>query len=119
VVPVLVYKNLTPFDALKESVLTLKKTFGESLTRYYGLGLIQFLLMLVGVIGCIVAFVLLGSVSGKALLIFIPFAVLYFTAVSLLCSLFSTIFNTILYAYATTGKVPLDADEEVVKHAIA
>jgi hypothetical protein len=43
VVPAMVYNNLGPIDAIKKSVHTLKKTWGESLIRAVGLGLVQFL----------------------------------------------------------------------------
>src|SRR3989344_1610130 len=40
VVPSMVYHNLSPFDAIKKSADTVRKTWGESLIRYFGLGLV-------------------------------------------------------------------------------
>jgi uncharacterized membrane protein len=51
VVPAMVYKNIGPIDAIKDSVQTLKSTWGESLIRHYGLGLIQFVFLVLGVDG--------------------------------------------------------------------
>jgi len=50
VIPGMVYYNLSPFDAIKKSVAVLKKTWEESLIRYYGSGLAQFLFIVVGII---------------------------------------------------------------------
>ncbi|HYD02922.1 MAG TPA: DUF6159 family protein, partial [Alphaproteobacteria bacterium] len=44
VIPGMVYHDIGPIDALKKSGHAIKKTWGESLIRYYGLGLIEFLL---------------------------------------------------------------------------
>ena len=49
VIPGMVYKNIGPFRAIKESTHTFKKTWGESLIRHYGLGLVQFILLIVEV----------------------------------------------------------------------
>src|SRR5262249_12538519 len=46
VVPAMVYEGLGPFAAIKRSIDTLRATWGESLIRYYGLGFVQFVLLL-------------------------------------------------------------------------
>src|SRR5262249_54740102 len=43
VAPAMVYKDLGPFDAIRDSIDPLKRTWGESLIRHYGLGLASFL----------------------------------------------------------------------------
>jgi uncharacterized protein (DUF697 family) len=106
VVPGMVYKNLSPFDAIKDSVEALKKTWGESLVRYYGLGLIQGLLFILGI------FVFLGLVfvaiplGGVAIAVLIILGIIYSITLILLFGVADSIFNTALYVYANTGKVP-------------
>ena len=46
VVPSMVYNGFGPIDAIKDSTYVIKKTWGESIIRHYGLGLMQFLVIL-------------------------------------------------------------------------
>ena len=117
VVPAMVYNDLRPMDAIKKSVQTLKKTWGESLIRYFGLGTIEFLFLFLGVI---VAFVLLFVLAGLGLagiIITIAIAVLYFLGVILVFSVANTVFNTALYVYADTGKIPEGYSKEIMQNA--
>lgn len=41
-VPIIAYENKNPWDALKESILMMKKLWGEGLTASFSFGLIQF-----------------------------------------------------------------------------
>ncbi len=50
VVPAITYYDLTPGKAIKKSVATLKKTWGESIIRHFGLGLMRFLFGFLGLI---------------------------------------------------------------------
>jgi hypothetical protein len=118
VVPVLVYEGLGPVDAIKKSAAVIKKTWGESLIRSIGLGLIQLVvfILLIGVavlltIALTNAFdvigMLIGLCVGGALLLL---AGLIFTVAN-------TIFNTALYVYANNNMVASGFNEEVVKNA--
>jgi membrane-anchored glycerophosphoryl diester phosphodiesterase (GDPDase) len=102
VVPVMVYKGLGPFDAIRESVGTLKKTWGESLVRHYGLGLAAFVCLLPCVLLVMLGFGTAAAVPflGGAL---IGLGAVAFLAVALVFSVASSVFNTILYHYATSG----------------
>jgi hypothetical protein len=107
VVPAMVYEDIGPFAAIKRSAETLKSTWGESLVRYYGLGLVQFLFWLLGfaIAG--------GAIFGLAALhappvayaLVIGIAIVYFVAVVLVFNVANAVFNTALYAYAN-GKAP-------------
>jgi hypothetical protein len=106
VVPAMVYENIGPIDAIKKSVGTLKKTWGESLVREIGTGILTFFFMLLGIIIFgILFFVTLPLNVYLALGIF-ALGVLYLISVFVLFSLIDTIYNTALYAYAKHGKVP-------------
>lgn len=116
VVPVLVYEGLGPVDAVKKSIQVIKKTWGESLIKAFGLGLIQFLIML----GIIVAAGLLTyglsmMFETKGLLIGIGIGVLLLMLVGLVFSVASTIFNTALYVYANNGQIASGFNEDIIK----
>jgi hypothetical protein len=117
VVPSLVFDNVGPFKAIKNSVATLKKTWGESLIRYYGLGMAQFVVMLIGGIVLLVPGILLVAVYWPVAVGLIGLFVLYIIIVSLLFGTAETIFNTALYMYANTGKTPSVYAEDTMKNA--
>jgi hypothetical protein len=116
VIPGMVYHNKGPIVALKDSVHAIKKTWGESLIKYYGLGLVQFLMILVGVVLTIIFVVLTLSVPILPL-IFLVIGIIYIIAVITFFSIANSIFNTALYVYATTGKTPHGYKDDVLKHA--
>ena len=117
VVPSMVYKNLGPIDAIKNSVSVLKKTWGESLIRYIGLGLAELLFIVLGVIGFIILFIVGLSIGPFGILIVLIMAIIYFLGVILIFGIANSVFNTALYVYAETGKVPGEYNETVIKNA--
>ncbi|MFH1275777.1 MAG: DUF6159 family protein [Candidatus Woesearchaeota archaeon] len=118
VVPAMVIKGIGPIDALKSSVQTIKKTWGESLVRHYGLGIVRtivsgigvFLFLLPGIYSFFV-----GSMNGGFILIGI--FIVYLLIVSVIFSSANTIFNTALFLYADEGKVPEYFSKEELSHA--
>jgi len=116
VIPAMVYHNVSPFKAIKQSVATLKKTWGESLIRYFGLGMMQFLFYIVGVALTFALIVTLSPLGGYGFLTAILIAAVYFVLVTIIFGLATTIFNTILYVYADQGVIP-DGYENIVKDA--
>ena len=116
-VPVMVYERLGPFAAIKSSVGVLRKTWGESLVRAYGLGLAEFVFLLVGIVVTVGLVVLSGNHIGLLLLV-LAVAVMYMLGVILFFSVASTIFNTALYEYASSGKLPYGYSEETLNSAI-
>jgi hypothetical protein len=119
VVPAMVYKDLGPLDAIKDSTQAIKKTWGESLARHYGLGLVEFLVLL----GGIVVFGGLGLVLGSAsqqtavILTLASFLVAYVVVVVMVFSTANTVYNTALYAYASTGQIPEGYSKDVLENA--
>ncbi len=112
VVPVMVYEGLGPFDAIKRSVEVLKRTWGESLVRHFGLGLVQ-----VAVIAPVVLLVVLAAAAGVPLLPLLVLGVAYVIVVSLVFSVANSVFNTALYEYANTGSVPGGFDRHTLQAA--
>ena len=117
VVPGMVYHNLKPMDAIKRSIKTLKATWGESLIRYFGLGMIEFLFFLSGIIVTFILFFVLAGLGTPGIIVTIVIAVLYFLGVILVFNVANTIFNTALYVYADTGKIPEGFSQEIMQNA--
>lgn len=117
VVPAMVYNNLGPVDAIKKSVGTLKRTWGESLISYFGLGLIQFLFFLLGIIATFILLFVLAGLGSIGIIITVVIALLYFLGVILVFNVANTIFNTALYVYADTGKIPEGYSKETMQNA--
>jgi hypothetical protein len=117
VVPGLVYYNLGPFAAVKRSVEVLKKTWGESLVRYIGLGLVQLIVLFVGALVFGLLFVGLASISPVVTVSLLILAIIYFATVILVFNVANQVFNTALFVYAESGKVPTHFNEDVLKHA--
>ncbi|MCB9359653.1 hypothetical protein H6503_07010 [Candidatus Woesearchaeota archaeon] len=116
VVPAMVYNDLGPIAAIKKSVSALKKTWGESLVRYYGLGMIQFALLMVGILVGIGAIIITASIP-LLLLTSVIILVLYIVVLVLVFSIANTVFNTALYEFAETGKIPKGYNKEVMQNS--
>lgn len=116
VIPGMIYKNVGPIKALKEATNTFKKTWGESLIRYYGLGIAQFILLLLGLIFTILSIFLTLNIPVLPW-IFLSIGILYIIGVIVFFSIANSVFNTALYVYATTGKAPKGYKEDILKHA--
>ena len=118
VVPVLVYEGLGPIEALKKSTQVIKKTWGESLIKVLGLGLIQFLVfVLVLIASAGLTLVLTSAFDEAGLLIGISIGVLLLLLAGLVFAVAGTVFNTALYMYANNHLVASAFSEEVVKGA--
>jgi hypothetical protein len=118
VVPVLVYENIGPIDAIKKSAAVIKKTWGESLIRAIGLGLVQFLVFfLIIVITGAIAFVLTNQFGAWGLAVAIAGGALLLLLTGLVFSIATTIFNTALYVYANNSNVAPGFSEEVIRGA--
>lgn len=118
VVPVLVYENIGPIDAVKKSAAVIKKTWGESLIRAIGLGFVQFLVFfIIIVLTGLVAYVLTNNFGAWGLAVAIAGGAVLLLLTGLIFSVATTIFNTALYVYANNSKVADGFDEEVVKGA--
>lgn len=118
VVPVLVYEGLEPIPALKKSVEVIKKTWGESLIRAFGLGLMQFFaILLVLIASAGLTFLLATNFDITGLLIGISVGVLLLLLTGLIFSVATTVFNTALYVYASNNTIASGFGEEDVKSA--
>lgn len=115
VVPAMVYNSLGPLDAIKQSIEVLKRTWGESLIKHYGLGFVFGILFFFA----IAATMGLAVVFGQQMP-WIPMVFGAVTTVGLMCmfNVANTIFNVALYVYADTGRAPAGYDDDVVRGAV-
>ena len=118
VVPVLVARDVGPMDAVKESALILKRTWGENLVGQAGLGvtfaLIQFVVVVLGV-----ALVIGAGSSGSAILIVLS---LVLTIGAVLLSFLvqgalSGIYAAALYRFATQNGNSQGFDTDALRSA--
>jgi len=120
VVPVLVSRDVGPIEAVKESALLLKKTWGENLIGQGGVGLVFgllfFLLIAVGVFAIIGA-----ALTGSAVVIGIAVAALVIAlmVVGLVQAALSGIYSAALYRYAKGEGASEGFDAQTLEHAFA
>lgn len=117
VIPSMVYRNTGPIDAIKDSIRVLRKTWGESLVRSMGFGLVRFLVLLLGGVVFTGLFTLVAS-SQTMVLVVIAGGIVYFVGVIFVFMLAEMIFNTALYAYASQGTRPPGYTQELLQGAI-
>lgn len=107
-IPVIIRRGDTnPVAVLRDSALTLKKTWGESLAGYIGIqlgGLVFLGFLLFSAAVSIVFGVLLGWV--ELLFIVIPIALLVLLACGIVLNVAGDVYRCALYVYATEGVVP-------------
>lgn len=114
VVPVMVYEDAGPIAAVQRSAQVLKRTWGESLVRAIGFGVVQFLASLPGVLLILFTLMRFGALWPLLLL-----GVAWIVLVALAFNVAAVVFNTALYEYASTGRVPGGFEESAVRAAFA
>jgi hypothetical protein len=114
VVPVLVAERKGPLEAIQESVQLLRRTWGENLLAGLGFGLLYFFWAIPGVFGFIIGAGMIASHPFLAIVIMV-LAILYFPVLGLVLSTMSTIFDVVLYRYASTGTVTPGFDRELLE----
>ena len=114
VVPVMVYDGLGPFDAIKKSASVFRKTWGESIVKWLGLGAVQGLFTFIGIILGVILVILSLGFGPVAIVLVIVLVVGYFIALSLLFTVANTVFDTALFVYADKGIIPSGYNQEVL-----
>jgi hypothetical protein len=120
VVPVLVARDVGPIDAIKESALLLKKTWGENIIGQVGLGA-AFGFIFLGVILCGAVVIVLAALTGSMVLVGIAVVVTVLAVLitGLVQSALGGIYAAALYRYATTGEGTQGFDGNAMKLAFA
>jgi hypothetical protein len=114
VVPVLVVERVGPITAVQRSFAILKKTWGESITANFSIGLVVFLATIVSIVPAVI-----GLALGTTATIIAGIAVtaVLLIVVSLVSAALHTIIVAALYLYAAEGKVPQQFDENLLREA--
>ena len=119
VVPVIVVEGTGPIEAAKRSFSILRKTWGESLVANFGVGMIVFLVSLLGMIPLVAGMVLFGMGSAILATIMLVVGVIALTLVCLISSALHSIIIGALYLYAAEGEIPQQFDDELFVRAFA
>jgi hypothetical protein len=103
-VPILVSRDVGPVDAVKESAVLLKKTWGENIIGNAGMGLV-FFLFYIAVIGIGTLFVFGVAQTGNAALIIVATVTLVLAVIglALVQTALQGVYSAALYRFATTG----------------
>jgi hypothetical protein len=113
VVPVLVAERKGPLEAIQASVQLLRRTWGEDLLAGLGFGLLYFFWAIPGVFAFIIGAGMIATHPILAIAIMV-LAILYFPLLGLVLSTMSTIFDVVLYRYASTGTITPGFDRELL-----
>jgi len=116
VLPVLAFEKLTPFKAMKRSASILKASWGEALFSNLGIGLIFFLLALVGVFVMVLGIYLIVAASVLIGIVLVVIAVLYWVFLAILSSAVQAVLMTALYRFATTGKTSMEFPAPILQN---
>lgn len=116
VVPIIVYKDISPAKAIAESSEKIKKKWGENLVRNIGFGVAEFIFIMLGVFALILGLVILSPLGFTVTTIYISLLAIYFVFVIMYFNVANAVFNTTLYVYSETGKMPLDFSEETAEN---
>lgn len=103
-VPVMIFEGQGPFEALSRSTQIIRKTWGESLTGYFGLGALRELLMLPAVLILVAVFAINQGVLNRNVWIALGLAILYLIAVGIYLSALENVYRAAIYLYAAEGK---------------
>lgn len=114
VVPVLVVEKVGPIAAIERSFAILRKTWGESLTAQFSIGLAVMLASLLAMVPAVLGF-LLGNMA--TVIVGMTISVLLIILISLVSTALQTIVVVALYLYAAEGKVPEQFDERLLRDA--
>jgi hypothetical protein len=115
-VPVLVTKDIGPIDAVKESAMIFKRTWGEQVVGNFGVGAAVTVLMLGWMgLGFLVVY-MAAQISAAAVAPMILIMVLGAVLIGLFGSTLNGVYTAALYRYAMTGEV-LDFDARMMGNA--
>jgi Family of unknown function (DUF6159) len=120
VVPVLVTKDIGPIEAVKESAMLLKKTWGENIIGNAGIGIVfGFFQIVTIVIAGALLFAAFGTKSVVAIVGVVVLAVIALILLALVQAALTGIYSAALYRYADTGEGSLGFDKNLLGTAFA
>lgn len=112
VVPIAIYQDLGPIDAIKSSMNTMKRTWGESLTGMATTGILFFVL---GLLGLPILFIAFLSTSPAVFVGALVLVVLYWVTLAAVNSAVDGILVAALYKYSVEGQLPTAFQESGIR----
>lgn len=106
VIPVMLFENEGPISAIERSTSIMKRTWRESLAGNLGMGLVFFMLIIVGWMFLFPIGIALGGIVGVVTL-----GVIWMISIMIFSSAASGVLVAALYRLARTGKRPAAMDE--------
>lgn len=114
VIPVMIFEEKGVIDSIKDSAGIFKRTWGENLVARFSVGLVFFLLGLIGVVPA-AAVLLTGNTAAIVSVWLVVFA--YFMVLAVLSGALNGVLAMVLYGYATNGQVPQEFSAEAISSA--
>jgi hypothetical protein len=111
VIPVMIFERMGVFASIKKSSGLFRKTWGENMVVRFSVGLIFFLLGLVG----IAPIALVAATRSLPIIVIVSVVVvLYWAALAIMSAALTGIFSVALYNYASTGALPAVYSQDLV-----
>lgn len=118
-VPILVSRDIGPLDAVKESALLLKKTWGENLIGQGGVGVVFGMLQFAVIALTVVAAIAVAGTKSVALIVtVVALGVITMMVLALIQSALSGIYSAALYRHAM-GEDTVGMDSQMLASAFA
>jgi hypothetical protein len=118
VLPMLIIEGKSPIAALKDSAAILKKTWGESLAGFGGIGILFFFIHLPFLLLLGYGFVTISNSEMQVGMAMIVIALIGLSIFSLLQTTLSTIYKAAIFQYATTGQTTVKFNDELFGSAL-
>ncbi len=118
VVSAIVIDHKAPFDAIRHSGSVFRRTWGETLVTNFSLGLVFTLVIVVFAVALTGLYMIMGSGGGMFILCLLLFF-LGLLLIILVSSVLNSVLRTLLYVYATSGKVPANFNAELLEHMLS
>jgi hypothetical protein len=118
-VPVLVARDIGPVDAVKESAMLLKRSWGENVIGAGGIGLVFGLIIALVIMAGVALTIAAGAGTGSGVLAAVVggITVLAVLMLALVQTALSGIYSALLYRYAVNGDAPAGVDSMLLANA--
>lgn len=117
-IPIIVSRPVSAFEAVKQSTLMLRKTWGEQIIGSAGIGVVFAIPFIVLVIGGIFGlFALLNAGQGTAALIFLVLIIILIAFLSIVQTALTGIYKAAIYLYAAEEIETLAFDPALIRTA--
>lgn len=115
-IPVMIFEEKGPIDAIKQSAALFRRTWGETVVGQVSIGIIFVILAVLGMVPVVLA---LMSGSFTLFLAVLAVFIIFLAILMVVGSSLQGVYNTALYLYATTGNVPEAYSKDLIENAFA